>query len=193
VPIAPTFSECDICLACQGQDAGAVYFTAYKYKIARMGDDLIPNDVTMVPLADSFTHFMEYLLEIPEPYCRIEDLGKRGTPEDLARYLAEGRSINALGKNHLTVLCEAIKFDNSPMVRACIEHGARLSGTVDIAIGNKREHLIKMLVEAGANINERDEAGNTPLHYVGGTDLPGEEGTRNRKLRGILIKLGAVE
>lgn len=50
-----------------------------------------------------------------------------------------------------------------------------------------------MLVNAGADIKERDEWGYTPLHYIGGTALPGDEGKKNRAMRHLLIKLGAVE
>jgi ankyrin repeat protein len=98
-----------------------------------------------------------------------------------------------MGKNGLTIVCEAIKFDNLAMIRACIEHGASLSGTITVAVDNRHIHLIEMLVKAGADINERDEYGNTPLRYVVGTALPGEEGSRNRKLRALLIKLGATD
>jgi len=193
VPIASTHSECEICVAYRGKDAGAVFFTAYRYRIAHANDDLIPIDVTMVPLADSFSEFLDCLVEIPNPYCRIEDLGKRGTRDDLEQYVAEGNSIDAVGKNHLTIVCEAIKFDNAAMIRACIERGASLSGSIEIAVGNGHVHLIEMLVKAGANINERNEFGVTPLHYVVGTALPGEEGARNRAMRSLLIKLGATE
>jgi ankyrin repeat protein len=107
--------------------------------------------------------------------------------------LAAGNSINAMGKNHFTIVCEAVKFDNSAMIQACIERGASLSGTIELAVGNHHVHLIEMLVKAGANINERNEFGDTPLHAVGGTALPGKEGAQNRAIRDLLIKLGAVD
>ncbi len=77
LPIAGTWSECEICLAYEGKNRGGVFFTAYKYKIARADEDLVPIDVTMVPLADSFTGFLEHLVEIPEFHCPIEELGER--------------------------------------------------------------------------------------------------------------------
>ncbi len=192
VPIASTYSDCDICLACRGDHIGAAYFTAYKYKIAS-NKDRIPIDVTMEPLADSFSELLDKLVEIPEPYCRVEDLGKRGTADDLAKYLAEGNSINALGKYKETILCRAIAHDNSAMIKSCLKRGASVSGTVLAAVGSRRTHLIEMLVKAGADVNERDEYGHTPLECIGGTALPGDEGKRNRELRRLLVKLGAVE
>ncbi len=191
LPVASTLNEQEICVAFRG-NVGAVFLTEYTYKTVFRGD-LVPIAVTMTPLARSFTEFLDMLVEIPDPYCRIEDLGKQGTPDDLAQYLEEGNSIDAVGKNGFTIICEAIKFNNVPMVRACIEHGASLSGTIHRAVGNRRPHLIQMLVDAGADINERDEFGDTPLYCVGGTALPDEEGARNREVEALLIKLGAVK
>ncbi len=192
LPIAETFSECQICIAYRGSNAGKVFFTVYKYKIAD-NKDMIPIDVTMEPLADSFADLLDYMIEIPNPYCRIEDLGKCGTAEDLAQYLAEGNSIESVGKHDLTILSRAIAFENYAMIQACIKGGASLSGSIKIAMGNEHIHLIEMLVKAGADINERDEWGNTPLHYIGGTELPGDEGELNRAMRRLLIKLGAID
>ena len=194
LPIVSTTSECEVCLKYRGTNAGAIYFTAYKYrKLEHPNEDLIPVDVTMVPVADSFSEFLDYVVVIPDIACPIVDLAKQGTEDDLERYLAEGYSLNALSKNGLTLLCEAIKYNNTAIINACIQRGASLSGSVRIAVINQRPDLIEMLVKAGADVNERDECGGTPLEYVGGTALPGEQGARNRDLRALLIKLGAIE
>ena len=50
---------------------------------------------------------------------------------------------------------------------------------------NDRIQLIEMLVNSGADVNERDEFGATPLDYVCGEHYD--------ELREILIRLGAVE
>lgn len=191
LPIAHGVSDKYICLAYR-RHVGAVCYTTFKYKKVFRGD-LVPVGVTMVPLADSFAEFLGGLIEIPNPYCRIEQLGKRGTASDLAQYLAEGHSIDSLGKNHLTIVREAIRFDNSAMTKACIERKASLSGTVETAVKGQHLHLIQMLVNAGADVNERNEFGHTPLSYVVGTAIPGEQGARNRDLRDLLIGLGAIE
>lgn len=181
-----------ICLAVRGK-VGAVFHTVYTDKTV-YEKDLVSVDVRMEPLARSFTEFLESLTEIPPPpYCRIEDLGKRGTAEDLAKFLAEGNSINAVGRDKQTLVCEAVTFNNMPMIRECIKRGASLSGTLHAAVNHSRTNLIEMLVKAGANINERDEHGSTPLGCVVGWGLPGEVGARKREVRDLLIKLGAVE
>jgi hypothetical protein len=188
LPIAHTLSQYEICVAYQGSDCGGAFIT--EYECNRRG---IPIDVRMVRVADSFTEFLDSLVEIPDPYCRIVDLGKRGTADDLAQFLAEGNLIDAVSKYGDTLLCEAIKLNNLPMVRACIERGANLRGTIASAVGNIRIEAIEMLVKAGANVNERDKFGVTPMYYMCGTELPGEEGQRRRQLHSLLISLGAVE
>lgn len=191
-PIAGTYNGDIICLSCRGKDAGKVFITAYKYKVVYI-DDLVPVDVTMVPLADSFTDLLDYMVEYPpKPFCRIEDLGKRGTADDLKQYLSEGHPIDALGYDDQTILQEAVRFDNAAMVEACIKNGASLSGSVRIAVQTRKIQMIEMLAKAGADVNERDEHDRTPMQEVCGTALPGEEGELNRKVRDTLIKLGAV-
>jgi hypothetical protein len=192
VPIARATSGRDICLAYKGLRAGAVFYTEFEYKTVFRGD-LVPIDVTMVPLADSFTDLLGQLTEIPNPYCRIEDLGKNGTPEDLDIYLAEGNSIDEIGKNDVSILCEAIKFNNMGMIKACIERGASLSKSIYIAAVNQRPDIVQLLYDVGADVNEQDEYGYRPLACLGGTALPGDEGKLNRQLRDLLISLGATE
>ena len=62
-----------------------------------------------------------------------------------------------------------------------------------MAVQSRRSDLVELLVKAGADINERDEGGATPLFYAVGTEIPGETGAQNRRLREALIRLGAVE
>lgn len=147
----------------------------------------------MEPLASSFSAFLHSLTEIPVSYCRVEELGSKGGAEDLTQYLAQGQDLNAVSKNGMTIICEAIKSNNLPMIHACIKHGARLSETIHVAIANDEPELIKLLVKAGADVNERDHFGDTPISTIGGTALPGARGALNRELRELLIKLGATE
>jgi hypothetical protein len=165
---------------------GSVWIAVYAY------ENDVPVRAKLLPLAKSFTDFVGSLVQIPEPYCRVEFLGKHGTQADLEAYLAEGNSIDAMGKNHMTIVREAIKFGNRPMIEACIARGANLSTTIHQAVMNDRPELIRRLVEAGVDVNEEDEFGGRPAKYVRGTGLPGEEGARNRAMRDLLLKLGAI-
>lgn len=185
LPIAGSRAD-DICLSFH-DNSGTVTVTEYIYR-----EDFVVG-TKMHPLANSFSEFLNTLVEIDVPYCRIEDLGQRGTPDDLMKYLTEGNSLDAQGKNNRTILCEAILFTNLPVVEACLERKANLSKAVVNAVRSRRPELIRRVVNAGADVNERDEYGRTPIRDVGGTLLPGDEGARNRKLREVLIELGAHE
>jgi len=184
LPITSTRNNEDICVAICG-NIGTVWLVLYAYQ------NDVPVDARLVPLADTFTAFLDGLVEIPEPYCRIEELGKHGTTGDLDSYLAEGNSIDAVGKNDLTIVCEAVKFGNLPIIESCIARGASLSRTVHMAVVNERPDLVKRFVAAGADVNEPNEYGSRPLKFVPGTALPGEEGARNRAMYNLLIELGA--
>ena len=186
LPIASNFDEQQICVAFL-ENVGEVSWAMFAY------DDDIPVDATMVPLASSFTEFLNSLFVLPILYCPVVELGEHGTLADLTDYLAGGNSIDAVGKHGSTIVGEAIKFNNLPIIRACIERGASLSETIRLAVGNRRPELIEMLVDAGADVNEQNEFGSRPLKYVGGTALPGEEGAANRAMRDLLLKLGAIE
>jgi ankyrin repeat protein len=186
LPIASTMNDEDICVAFRG-NVGEVSLALYEY------DNEVAMGAFMMPLANSFTEFRNMLFEIPEIHCPVQELSRQGTPEDLDHFLAEGNSIDTISKNGFSILCEAIKFDNMPMFKACIERGASLSKSIYIATCNRRPDLIKLLSEAGADVNERDEFGDKPLSYVAGTALPGEEGALNREIEDLLISLGATK
>jgi hypothetical protein len=186
LPVTSTQNEEDICLDFRNK-IGSISLALYSR------DHGIPMEAFITPLANSFTEFIDSLFEIPEVYCPIEELGEKGTPDDLDVHLAEGNSIDALGKNDLPILGEAIKFNNMPVIKACLEHGASLSGSIHMATYNRRPEIIKLLFDSGADINEQDRYGDRPLSYIGGTSLPGDEGLLNRRVRDMLISLGATK
>jgi hypothetical protein len=185
LPIAGSLSE-DVCLSVY-KTIGAITLTEYIY------DGDVSVGAKMHFVAHSFSEFISALEEIKAPQCRLEDLGRCGEPNDLVKYLAEGNSLNALDQHGVTIVCEAVKFNNIAMLDACIKHRADLSGTIYMAVQNRRIALIPRLVCAGADVNELDDAGKRPLFYVGGGAVPGRDGFRNRKLREMLIGFGAHE
>ena len=182
--VAVTMGEPDICLDFRDK-IGAISLAVYSY------ENEVAVKATMEPFAKSFTEFLDKLVEIEVPYCRVEDLGRNGTPEDLEKYLAEGNLIDAVSKNDHTLLCESIKFSNIAMMQACIERGAGLAESLHVAAGHRRIDLVRKLIAAGADINGEDRYGARPLDVIGGTALPGERGDQNRAMKAELIRLGA--
>lgn len=183
--ISGTSNERDICLRTEGNPEGV-------YATERQNYSGVVT-VEMLQLAPSFASFLAMLVVIPDPYCQIEDLGECGNQEDLLAALAGGLLIDQRGKNDLPVISEAIKFGNLPVFLACLENGASLTGTVYIAVQNRRPDVVRVLIAAGADINERDKYGHTPFSYVGGTALPGERGSSNRELERVMLELGAIK
>jgi hypothetical protein len=170
------------------KDVGAISLTLYI-----KDDSNVATGVTLVPLADSFSEFVNgTLFRIPVLYCPIEHMGEHGTPADLDDYLVGGGSIDVVGKNELTIICEAIRFSNRPVVEECLKLGANLSGALHLAASSSQTELAKILVNAGADVNEKNKYGRRPIDKVAGTEVPGEMGARNREMRALLIELGAV-
>jgi len=195
VPVACTVSDREVCVCVRGGQRGAVFVTDYTYRTLECGDT-IPIAVRMAPLASSFSAFLEMLVELPEPPepdCPIWRLGTRGTPEELREYLDRGNSIDAVGENGLTIVCQAVASGNVPIVQACIAYGARLDGAVRQAVSLGRAELIEVLVRAGADINERDEWGDTPLHWLGGDVGRNPIARANRRVREVVCRLGGID
>ncbi len=185
LPIAAE-GEYEVCLECR-KDNECVFLGEFTWAHEA------PIGVKLSPLGITFAEFLDSLVPIPTIFCPVENLGRDGTPDDLADYLADGGSINALSKEDFTIVCEAIKWNNMPMFLACIDNGANLSSTLLCAVRSCRLEMVMPLIAAGAEVNERDEDGETPLSYVSGTAELSEEGARSREMQDLLIGLGAVE
>jgi len=185
-PFTGFLSEDDICLDFLNE-VGTVWLATYHYN----KNDVV-DDAKVVKLANSFTEFLDLL--VPLPVCPIRNFGKIGTPEELEEYLAKGNSIEDKSENDVSLLIEAIRYSNMPLLKACIQHNANLVKTIRYAMGAEDcFEILPILVKAGADVNEMNEYGRRPLYHVGGTSLPGEEGEHNRKLESLLIEMGAVK
>ncbi len=176
LPIAIDTGDDEFCIALDGT---GVFIAVYGYD-----DQDLRSRVTFEPVAESFSIFLQGLTEVVD-YDQIATLGANGSPADLADYLRNGGTINDLSSNQLTILCEAIKAGNTSLVEELIELGADLSSSIKTAMYGNRVQLLEMLVRAGADVNELDEFGDTPLHYA--------VGPNGRVFRELLIRHGAVE
>jgi hypothetical protein len=185
LPIASVeFGSKDILLSyCEGDDGVSL--------AVNVDDDTRPPSI--IRLWQSFADFACNVFVIPTVHCPVEELGRRGGPFDLADFLADGNFIDAVSKNDFTLINEAIRFSNVAMIQACIDNGANLSKTLHQSVTLRTPEILQLLVNAGANVNEQDDYGYRPLHYVGGTALGGQEGDNNREVKRLLIASGAKE
>lgn len=183
LPIAGSLSQ-DVCLNLR-ENYGTLTFTEYIYR------DESRVCAHMHMLANSFLEFLESLVLMP--VCPIEELGKHGTREDLLKHIEDGNSIDAVGKNGVSILCEAIRFGNRPLIEACIERHANLFKSIHFAVSNRHMDLVKRFVQVSADVNAGDEYGDPPIKWVPGRALPGKEGAENRAMWDLLVSLGAHE
>jgi ankyrin repeat protein len=99
--------------------------------------------------------------EVPGP-DEIEVLGKSGD-RDSARVFLRAHSVDEKNSDGRTLAMEAARYENLPVLKECVEHGASLSLLLHYAANNKSTRLLEYLLEVGADINERDPRGRTPL------------------------------
>ena len=122
----------------------------------------------------------EYRLDV------IEKIGRQGDSKILAEFL-KSNPINSKNTKGRTVAAEAVRYGNLSLLKECIERGAAIERLLHYAARNNRTDVIDYLLDIGADINETDDRGRTPLacaivydeirDYLvarGATSVPGE-------------------
>lgn len=71
--------------------------------------------------------------------------------------------INLTGRRDKTPLCQAAMSSHIPVLKLLIDRGAHLHDALRHAINQSKVHNVQFLLNAGANINERDQRGWTLL------------------------------
>ncbi len=101
----------------------------------------------------------------------LHSMAQWGNLKGAERLLESGADINVFAKGlpqNPTPLHVASKFGNSEMVDWLLAHGATIQNNADGSSGlihdAKSDDIVKLL-KAGADINMRNENGDTPLHY----------------------------
>lgn len=100
----------------------------------------------------------------------------------IAVLLKAGADINATCKRGRSALQWALRSESATCCRALIDHGADVNiHDIDgwtvlmrcIYLISEPEHIMDILIQAGANINARDNKGITPIMYATMRSLPG--------------------
>jgi|GEM_PF-758321 len=157
-----------ICLQVSGKDRGQICFWNHEQEIPSPGES-----ARLLFVARSFQQFLDSLY--PDPYKpkldEIEWIGKLGKTRDLLDFLAKGNDIEATNKYGRTILKEATRYGNIELIELAIAHGAITTGAIHLAAMNRQMNAIDFLLNHGADINERNAEGKTPLSVVWDTEF----------------------
>jgi len=149
-----------VCLYVKGERRGQVWFWDHEEE-----EDTTPTVLLFVHR--TYKEFIESLkAEPPDELDEIELLGKTGTIRELLNFLSRGNHIERQNHYRRTTIQEAARYGNIDLVRACIEHGARIDGVIHLAAMNRKLDIIDYLLSQGVSINERNKVGETPLSVM---------------------------
>ncbi|CAG9830783.1 unnamed protein product [Diabrotica balteata] len=91
---------------------------------------------------------------------------RQGYEENVRFLVKKGARVNHEEPGGVTALRLAVWANNCPVVKILLENGARVIHShhlVHVGVSNSNLEIIKLLVEAGAMVNSRDDQGLTPL------------------------------
>lgn len=146
---------------------GAVYF--WDHDINSL---LADRSDTVVQIAENFAAFNESLFgnRYDVEFDEIERLGKSGLPEEVKEYLSSGGTLVDRNQYGRSIVQEAVRYNNRPVLSFCLEQHADLSGTLHLAAITKNADLIKFLLAHRVDVNERDKNGKTALAVALGAE-----------------------
>jgi ankyrin repeat protein len=122
----------------------------------------------------------------------------RGDVKRVKRWILEGASVNAKGKDGRTPLHFAVQEGHNELSEVLITKGPNVNAQDNFGLtplhvaavkGHKR--IVEFLLAAGANVNARDNAGRTPLHYAAGAGHNYGTGVINDDIIQLLLNKGA--
>ena len=129
-------------------------------------DDTVLQAADLLWLAADFQRLVSSLVyapgERPEEIDEIERMGRSGSLDQLDELVARV-GLDARNRAGRSVAEEAARHENLALVRRCLELGAPTRNLLHFAAPGENLSLIQYLVDHGADVNQLDDLGESPL------------------------------
>lgn len=176
LPISSTLNGDYICIS----DDGRIVLLIWK----RRNDVAVGADI--VPVAGSFQDFVAMIHSPPAVEDELRSIAEAGNADDFESFLAGGGDPNDVDKNGDPLACKAAKFGNRLIVEACIQHGADLGEALHAAVRNSDIEMVRLLLDAGVDVDRKCKRGLTAIECVPGKALP-EIGAVNQQIEDAIL------
>ena len=143
LPIAGETGNRDICISI-GTRRSPIYLVAME-----PFGDYDANPPTVEKIAGDWCAFAQSLSQVPEIVDDVEEIAKKDWSE-IQEYLDAGGDPNVVGRKGLSLLCQAIRHNNAAAVEGLLRRGVDLTGALEIAVTNKRDHIVRKLIAGGS-------------------------------------------
>jgi hypothetical protein len=160
IPIGEDAFGNRVCLAVRGPNAGRVYFWDHEEAVEEE-----QGEAGIHLLAESFGAFIdglfkqEFVLAEPGHFaaCRAGDV------DAVRGFLDAGGNVNERNEWGASLAETAVAEGHFQVLELLVRRGAVLAGVLLCAARNDRHEMVQFLVANGADPNERDGMGRTPL------------------------------
>lgn len=118
-------------------------------------------------ISESFTSFLDSLENIPDDQKgNFEDYFKNEDYNKIKKLIDTGWDVNTPFENKLTPVQFITLRNNLDILKLLIEKKADLDGCIDHAITNNHYEILEFLLKSGADTDEMNNAGRTPLQQA---------------------------
>ncbi len=118
-------------------------------------------------VSENFTSFLGSLGNIPDnPKGNFEDYFRNEDYDEIKKLIDAGWNVNTPFENKLTPVQFITLRNNLDILKLLIDKKADLHGCIDHAITNNHYEILEFLLKSGADPDEMNNVGRTPLHQA---------------------------